>query len=115
MTIKHDPKTIDYANQKALINLVAAETGYLVYEVEDVLEGLRKVITELLLNDKEVKLGYLFNIKPKVTAPRNLISPITGEPFVSKGSIGLSIRPNAYLKKLMNGGMIEQEDDDLTD
>ena len=104
MTLKQDIDSMETVGQKALINLIAERTNYLVYEVEDVLEGLRQIVTEVLAKDKAIKLDHLFTIKQKKTPPREgLIHPITREVYTSKGSVGISIKSTAFLKGVVNG------------
>ena len=90
-------------NQRQLIRAVADDCDYLIYEVQDVLEGLRRVITAALSEGKEVKLEHLFTISPKVNKPRPFLNPQTGETEVSSGSVSCSVKLTQYLKDVLNG------------
>lgn len=83
---------------KELIKRIADATDYYNYEVEDVLNGFRKVLLECLIQGKEVQLEQVFTISSKTVPPRNYIDSKTGEHKVSRGSVGLSIKPSVSLK-----------------
>lgn len=89
-------------NQKQLIKAVADDCNYLVYEVQDVLESLRRVITAALVEGKEVKLEHLLMISPKINAPRLFLHPSTGKMETSAGSVSCSIKLSQYLKDVLN-------------
>lgn len=94
-------------NQKDLVSLIAAKTGYLKYEIEDVLEGFRYVVTDALINDKEVCLQHLFTVKQKKIPPRNMSRNLAGkenrEYYTSKGSIGMTLKMSGFMKNALNG------------
>lgn len=89
--------------QKQLIRAVADDCDYLVYEVQDVLEGLRRVITAALAEGKEVRLEHLFTVSPKVNNPRPYLNPYSGVTEVSSGSVTCSVKISQYLKDYLNG------------
>lgn len=112
MTLKYNVKDLELVNYKALVNLVAERTDYLVYEVEDVLEGFRQVITEALQNNKEIRFEHLFTIKPKHFAPRTLVTPKTNTTHEVPASTGVTVRASGALKHALNA---EKESEEFSD
>jgi len=90
-------------NQKELIALIAKKTGYLKYEVEDILEGLRYVITDAIVNDRDVYLRHLFTVMQKKIPPRNMINQKTGEYYISRGSVGMTLKISGFMRNALNG------------
>lgn len=57
--------------KKRLIRLVAKDSGYLIYEVEDVLESFLRIFEEAVYRGKKVQ----FNKFMTVSAPHNKVRP----------------------------------------
>lgn len=89
--------------QSKLIKKIAKETNYLQYEVEDILDGLRTVITKELAEGNVVRLNNLFSLKTMKNEPRAFRPPSTGELTYSEGSIAVRCKPMGYLLDVVNG------------
>lgn len=111
MTLKYNIKDLTLINQKTLINLVAERTDYLVYEVEDVLNGLREVIIDAVREGVPVKIENLFTIKQKVSPARTLPHPVTKEPQQIPATLSISVKSSPHLLRVLNGGDTEEEND----
>ena len=91
-----------------MIKLIAKEINYNVYEVADVIEGLRRVTTNALCEGREVKIEHLITLIPKVNKPKNFKNLQTGLDDVSDGSVTCMVKPAQYLKDCLNGTVIEE-------
>ena len=85
-----------------LIREVSKESEYNIYEVEDIITALTKVIANKMLEGEAIKFEHLFIISPKVNAPRNYMDATALKLRVSTGSVSAKIKLAAYLKQKLN-------------
>ena len=88
---------------KELIRKISELTEYHIYEVEDMLTGFTRAVSEYLTEGKEVRMEHLFGVSPKLLAPREYVHPSTKERTKTEGSAGLSVTPSASLKAKLQG------------
>lgn len=85
-----------------LIKEVAKQSGYNLYEVEDFVNALSRVIVENMLKGKSIKLEHLFVISPKINPPRNYMDAHAKQRKISVGSVSAKIKLATYLKDKLN-------------
>lgn len=84
-------------NQPEFIQLVSEDCDYYLYEVEDVLVSIARVINQLISEGKSVNIRNLGEFQPKLKASRAFLHPQKQVQAVSKDSVGVRFRPNANL------------------
>jgi nucleoid DNA-binding protein len=85
---------------KELIRMVAESSKYHLYEVEDVLLHAIAHMQQSVSKGKSVKLNGLGVISRKLYKP-TLVSLGTRPPFMVYNSVGMSIKPDSTMKKLL--------------
>ena len=85
-----------------LIREIANVSDYKIYEIEDIINAMTKVITTKMLEGEAIKFEHLFVISPKVNAPRNYMDATALKRRVSTGSVSAKIKLAGYLKQKLN-------------
>lgn len=88
--------------KKEIVSLVAEETGYLEYEVEDILNSFVMKIADALSENRPVRIEHIVTLIPRMTVKRSFKSGLTGEIHTTVPKWTVKPIVNDYLKARAN-------------
>lgn len=95
-----------------LIKLVSEDCGYYLYEVEDVMESLLKIMSKTLCEGHKVQLDRLMTLYAPHNEVRQYWDASSSSMKTSKGIRKLKVSPSVIFKKLIESHDLEQGEDD---